>query len=260
MPAPWSERCPGAARRSACLLVAVLTLIGAPVAAQAPLVIEVGKFSAVAPGSALPPGWEPLVFPDRPKHTGYELVQDGAAVVVKATSQAGASGLIRRMQIDPKAYPIVQWRWKVGNVLRQGDVAKKSGDDYAARLYITFEYDPRRASFAQAAKYRAAKALFGPDIPFRALNYIWESKAPKGSIVPNPYTDWTMMVVVQSGPGEVGKWIVEERNIYQDFMQAFGTEPLKISGVAIMTDTDNTGESATAYYGDIVFKQAPSKQ
>lgn len=258
MPAPWGERCPGAARRSACLLVAALTLIGAPVAAQAPSVIEVGKFSAVAPGRALPPGWEPLVFPDRPTLTRYELVQDGAAVVVKATSQAGASGLIRRIQIDPKAYPIVQWRWKVGNVLRQGDVAKKSGDDYAARLYITFEYDPQRASFAQAAKYRAAKTLFGPDIPFRALNYIWESKAPKGSIVPNPYTDWTMMVVVQSGPGEVGKWIVEERNIYQDFMQAFGTEPLKISGVAIMTDTDNTGESATAYYGDIVFKKAAS--
>jgi len=41
-------------------------------------------------------------------------------------------------------------------------------------------------------------------------------------------------------------------------MQAFGTEPLKISGVAIMTDTDNTGESATAYYGDIVFKTVPS--
>jgi len=29
-----------------------------------------------------------------------------------------------------------------------------------------------------------------------------------------------------------------------------------ISGIAIMTDTDNTGESATAYYGDIAFKKA----
>jgi hypothetical protein len=29
-----------------------------------------------------------------------------------------------------------------------------------------------------------------------------------------------------------------------------------ISGVAIMTDTDNTGESAAAFYGDIVFKKA----
>lgn len=29
-----------------------------------------------------------------------------------------------------------------------------------------------------------------------------------------------------------------------------------ISGVAIMTDTDSTGESATAFYGDILFKKA----
>jgi hypothetical protein len=28
-----------------------------------------------------------------------------------------------------------------------------------------------------------------------------------------------------------------------------------ISGVAIMTDTDNTGESVTAYYGDIRFRR-----
>jgi len=27
--------------------------------------------------------------------------------------------------------------------------------------------------------------------------------------------------------------------------------------VAIMTDTDNTGEAASVYYGDIVFKHAP---
>jgi hypothetical protein len=28
-----------------------------------------------------------------------------------------------------------------------------------------------------------------------------------------------------------------------------------VSGVAIMTDTDNTRESATAFYGDIIFKK-----
>jgi hypothetical protein len=80
----------------------------------------------------------------------------------------------------------------------------------------------------------------------------------QGSIVPNPHTDWTTMVVVQRGPSEVGKWIVEERNVYQDFIRAFSTEPLKISGVAIMTDTDNTKESATACYADIVFRKALS--
>ena len=46
------------------------------------------------------------------------------------------------------------------------------------------------------------------------------------------------------------------RNVLEDFRQAFGTDPPLITGVAIMTDTDNTGESATAYYGDLVFRSA----
>ena len=48
-------------------------------------------------------------------------------------------------------------------------------------------------------------------------------------------------------------WIDEKRNIAEDFQKAFGQKPPLISSVAIMTDTDNTKESATAYYGDIIF-------
>ncbi len=222
-----------------------------------PDLLEVGKFSAAAEGEALPDGWKPLTFKKIPKQTAYRIVRDGATLVIKAVSEAAASGLIKESRIDPKEYPIVQWRWKVANLLQKGDVTKKSGDDYPARLYITFEYDPDRAGFFEAAKYAAGKAIFGPDLPFRALNYIWDSRAPKGSIVPNPYTDWTMMVVVQSGPALLDQWLVEERNIYEDYRKAFNEEPPQISGVAIMTDTDNTQESATAYYGDIVFKKTP---
>ena len=63
------------------------------------------------------------------------------------------------------------------------------------------------------------------------------------------------MIVVESGPAKLNTWITEERNVYEDYKRAFGEEPPMISGVAIMTDTDNTGESAEAYYGDIVLKK-----
>ena len=56
----------------------------------------------------------------------------------------------------------------------------------------------------------------------------------------------------------LNQWLSEERNIYEDYKKAFGQEPPMISGVAIMTDTDNTGETATAYYGDILFKKPNS--
>jgi hypothetical protein len=63
------------------------------------------------------------------------------------------------------------------------------------------------------------------------------------------------MIVVESGGSMLNQWVSEERNIYEDYKKAFGDEPPAISGVAIMTDADNTGESAIAYYGDIVFKK-----
>lgn len=223
--------------------------------AQSEPIIEAGKFSAESVGNGLPAGWKPLTFKKIERHTVYSLLKDGDTVVVKAVSDASASGLIREIEIDPKEYPVVQWRWKVTNILKKGDVHRKEGDDYPARLYITFKYDASKLGFFEKAKYEMVKLLYGEYPPLRAINYIWESHTPKGHFVPNPYTDRVMMIVVESGADRLNQWVNEERNLYGDYKQAFGEEPPKISGVAIMTDTDNTGESATAYYGDILFEK-----
>jgi hypothetical protein len=217
-------------------------------------VLEVGKFSGSRPGSVLSDGWKPLTFKKVPKPTAYELVMDGAAVVVKATSEAAASGLTKEVRIDPSVFSVVHWRWKVENLLTRSDVSRKSGDDYPARLYITFEYDPEKVSLGRKLKYKAGRALFG-DIPIAALNYIWETKTPVGTVVDNAYTDFAKMIVVESGPAKVGQWVQESRNVYHDYKQAFGEDPPMINGIAIMTDTDNTKERTTAYYGDIRFVQ-----
>lgn len=222
---------------------------------QASELLEVGKFSAAKEGAALPDGWKPLTFKKIEKHTTYSVVKDGETLVIKAVSEASASGLTKEITINLKEYPIVQWRWKVANILKNGDVTKKEGDDYPARLYITFEYDPGKVSFFKRAQYETARLVYGQYPPIGAINYIWESKAPKGTVVPNPYAEQVKMIVVESGSTYLNQWITEERNIYEDYKQAFGQEPPLVSGVAIMTDTDNTRESATAYYGDIVFKK-----
>ncbi len=224
--------------------------------AQSPSVLEVGKFSAAAPGNNLPDGWKPLTFKKIEKHTVYTVVEDAETTAVKAVSEASASGLTREIKVDLKEYPIVQWRWKVANVLQKGDVTRKEGDDYPARIYITFEYDASKVSFFKKAQYETLRLLYGEYPPLGAINYIWESKAPKGTVVPNPYADQVKMIVVESGPDLINQWVTEERNLYEDYKKAFGEEPPMVSGIAIMTDTDNTRESATAYYGDIVFKKA----
>jgi len=237
------------------ILIFHLSISPAAIQAQSQTMIEVGKFSAGTADQKLPDGWKPLTFKKIEKHTIYTLVRDNDTVVVKAVAEVSASGLTREIKIDSKEYPIIQWRWKVSNILKKGDVHKKEGDDYPARIYITFEYTPGKVSFFEKTKYEAIRLLYGEYPPLAAIDYIWESKAPVGTMVPNPYTDRVMMFVVESGSAKLDQWVSEERNVYEDYKKAFKEEPPMISGVAIMTDTDNTGESTTAYYGDILFKK-----
>ena len=211
-------------------------------------------FSTAMAGKTLPHGWQPLTFSRIERHTDYSLVDENGTVVVKAVSDQSASGLTRAISIDPAAYPVIQWRWKVDNVLHKGDVSSKDGDDYPARIYISFAFDPDRAGYLERLGYEAARLIHGQDVPYRAISYIWGSNSPAGTMIANSYTDRAMMFVVQSGSGKSRQWVTEERNVYEDYKKAFGEEPGMISGVAIMTDTDNTRESAIAWYGDIVFR------
>jgi hypothetical protein len=223
---------------------ACLAILVSAQSADAPLVFE------WRPGAdTMAEGWRPLVFKNIDQHTQYALVHEGEGYVVKAQAEASASGLIHRLDVDAKSYPVLRWRWKVENLLVKADVTRKAGDDYPARIYITFAYNPKRADFAQRLQYETARLLYGEYPPHAGLNYIWEGKAPIGTVVPNPFTGRVRMIVVESGPAHLGEWRDYERNIYQDYRAAFDEEPPAISGIAIMTDADNTGESAVAYYG-----------
>src|SRR5689334_240993 len=226
------------------------------VSAQPSPMVEVAKFSSATPGQTVP-GWNPLSFKNIPRTTKYEVVKDGDKTVVKADSDSSASGLTKEVKINPREYPIIRWSWKIKNLIQKSDVTRKDGDDYPARLYVTFEYDPDKVSVGRKLKYKAGQILFG-DIPIGAISYIWETKVPVSAILDNAYTDFVKMIVVESGPNNVGLWVEESRNIYEDYKRAFGEEPPMINGVAIMSDTDNTKERVTAYYGDIVFlKRSP---
>ncbi len=46
------------------------------------------------------------------------------------------------------------------------------------------------------------------------------------------------------------------RNLYDDYRHAFGEEPGNLTGIGVLTDTDNTGESVEAWYGDIRLRSA----
>ncbi|MFB2764733.1 DUF3047 domain-containing protein [Marinobacter shengliensis] len=205
--------------------------------------------------SSLSDGWEPLEFPRIDRHTRYELVTDDGVQVVKATADNSASGLIARLSLEPGESLILRWQWKVSNVFDRGDARKKSGDDYPARIYVAFEFQPDKAGFFERAKRKTVEVMFGETLPGNALNYIWANRLPEQSIVANAFTDQTMMVAVNSGPEQTGEWITVERDIVADYREAFGENPPRIVGVAIMSDADNTGERATAWYRDLVLER-----
>jgi len=181
-------------------------------------------------GTGLSPRWEKKIFKGE---TVYAPVIDEGRPALKAESRASASALIYRISLDPKMYPRLSWSWKIARTIRKGDERTKGGDDYAARVYVVF-----------------------PSVLFwrtRAVNYIWANRLPRGDFLPNAYTGNAVMVAVESGDGNAERWVNEERNLVEDYRRAFGEDPPEIGAVAIMTDTDNTGEEAVAWYGAIRF-------
>jgi hypothetical protein len=234
-------------------IFATVMMVSAP-ALSANEVFIAGEFSKATEG-ALPPGWKPQVFKKKKsaKQTVYTVVRDGDTLVVRAESVGAASGIEHEIPIDLQTYPVLRWRWKVDNIVAAGDPRRKDKDDYAARVYVTFAFEPDKASFGERMRYKTARRFFG-GVPFAALSYIWASSTPVGTVVESPHMgDILKLVVVESGPSRIGQWVEEERNVYQDYRRAFGKEPPRVSGVAIMTDTDNTLDRAIAYYGDLVF-------
>lgn len=234
------------------LLVLAALLVPAPVGAEA---VAAGAFSGARPGGALPKGWQPLRFARIERPSDYALVDVDGVVVVRAESRGGASGLTRSLDLDPATYPVVEWRWRIANLLAGSDVTRKSGDDHPARLYVAFAFDPRQAGWLERMRYEALRLVYGEYPPKAAINYIWASHSPKGTVVPNPYSDRTWMVVVESGDEHLGEWRRERRDVAADYQRIFGEPAPRVSGVGIMTDTDDTGESAVAWFGDIVFRE-----
>ena len=241
-----------ALRVSSAALVAILFVLAISSTAYCEEYV-IDRFS---PDSAIgvSTGWQRINFPSIPKRTTYSVERAGDNWFMKAVSVNSASAVYKAVDIDLKEFPILMWRWKILGTIDGGDARRKDGDDYAARVYIMFAFDSERSSLGERLRNKASMSLYGRATPSVALNYIWANRLDKGSAVANPFSEKTIMVAVESGPRGSGRWHEESRDVYEDFKNFFGYEPPRAVGVAVMTDSDNTGTSATAYYDDIVFK------
>lgn len=222
-------------------------------AAAQPASIAALRFSELSPDAPLP-GWlEPVTFGGKAKPNAFALVADEGRTVLRVRSVASASGLARKLRVDPATHPRLSWRWKASRLVAKGRLDAKDGDDFALRLYVTFDLDPATLSLGERMKLSFARSIWGDHLPIAALCYVWDAGAATGTIAPNAYTDRVRMLVADSGPAQLGKWVAQARDVAADFRAAFGQPAPAVTSVILSADTDNTGESAESWFGDVVF-------
>ena len=225
-----------------------MRLAGAALAALAAVAAPdttIPAFSSASAGAALPGPWREQTL-RRVKPADVRLVTDEGRVVMQVRSDAGFGGAAIRVAM-PAA--VLSWRWKVDRVLERARLGAREGDDFAARVYVSFEIPMDELSFMERTKVRIARLIYG-DVPSAVICYVWDNHSPPGTAMWSPYTGRVRMVVLRSGPASAGRWEEERRDLAADFRAAFGREAPQVTGIAAGNDTDQTRETATAWFGD----------
>lgn len=219
-----------------------------PQSGDALLVIDdfEGRPAGVPPG----PPWQHRTFGGVPP-TEFQVVSSAGGSHLHGEAAAGASALTVAIDADPAELRRLRFRWRAPVLPVRADLSRRDGDDCALRVFVTFEYEPERASLGE----RLARSLAGGDLPGSSLCYVCTAHARAGSLLPNPFTDRAKMIVM---PGDGSAWSTFECDLVADYERAFGHAPPRITGVGIMVDADQTGGRAAADIDDLELAQIGS--
>jgi hypothetical protein len=244
-------------RQRQAAIAACLALLLSPLSSFAQDAKPGVTFSTAEPGAALPAGWKNLPVVKGKPLTQYTLVRDGNTTVLQADANRSASALMHEGDIDLAQTPVVTWRWKAEGPIEGADNRVGSKEDAPARLVFIFDGDKSKLSFFDRTSMEVAKRIGGQDLPYATLMYVWSTSAAPGGVIPNPHTGRVQMIVVSGQPGDAGQWQSLRRNIAQDYEKVFHEPPGRITGYGLLTDTDNTGTTTRAWYGDVKFVPGP---
>lgn len=216
-------------------------------------VVEVARFSRAAPGAPLAP-WEPWFVRRGVAPTDYRVVDvEGTTALVAEAREGGGSGMSRRIRVDPKRHPVLEWRWRV-----PADPATphelSSASSPLARLSLAFHGDTDKLDFDDRVKLRLAKVLTANGLPYASLLYVWMRDVAAETVIHSPYTERVRMIVVESGTQRAGQWVGVRRNVVEDYRRAYGEEPQDIVSVGLMTDSGDDRSPRRTIYGDITFR------
>ena len=223
--------------------------IGASLVAAAQS-IWIGKFGAEGP---LPPPWRVVPLKRTIPPTRYRLTTIDGVPAVEAVANSSVALLARPVAVDLGRTPILCWKWWIEAPVDGADMTRRSGDDYAARVYVAFDMPESALSLGTRVKLALARRIFGNEVPDAALNYVWDNRHRVGTWRKSPYTDRAQLIVQESGSAAARRWVAERVDVARDFTRAFAGKPGTPIQVAIATDTDNTRSTARAAFADLRF-------
>lgn len=211
--------------------------------------IWVGKFSgsgeAPAPWRVVPVG--------QAKRTSYRQASVAKEPAIEARVDHSMALLARPIRVDLTQTPMLCWRWLVQGVVANADIRKKSGNDFAARVYVSFDMPDSALSAGTKLKLAMARRMLGMPVPDAAVTYVWDNRSPVGLAIKSPYTDRQQLIVAQSGNDRAGQWVSERVDVAADFARAFGGRPGRPVELAIAADGDNTKSTGRAAFSEIHF-------
>ena len=166
--------------------------------------------------------------------TTYTVGSNDNGNYLKAEAEGKASGLGKELKIDLLKTPFINITWKVEKDLPGIIENSKKGHDYAARVFVI--------------KKTGATALSN-----RAINYVFSSNNSVGNNWPSPYTKKSIDYVLSTTKEHNDQWITVKANVREHFKKLHNLDVSELTGVAIMTDTDNSKLKAISYYQNIYF-------
>jgi hypothetical protein len=217
-------------------LLAMALATGGPLSAADVPTVSVEDWSKQPEGkTGIPDGWKGQTW-GSPKYE-FRIVTQGGRKALHLKSQNDSSTISKEIKVDVKSHPVLQWSWQAVTLPKGGDARKSATDDQAAQLYVTF---PR----------------FPSQVRSRIISYLWDTSAPAGAVFKSEKTGLVTYVVVRSGPGDLGKWITESRNVLEDYQKIYGEPPAEeVGAISISIDSNDTRSSAESYFGEILFRK-----
>jgi hypothetical protein len=201
-------------------------------------------------------GWTHQPLSKLKRDTVYKVARVEGRAVMRGSADGSASLFVAPIKPAMAVPTTLSWEWKTDALVPGADNRDKAREDAPLRVLVAFDGNIAGLPEEEQKRFKRAKSLTGRQPPYAVMMYIWSDQVPVGSVMTSAHTSQVKMLAVASGSGGLGNWQSVQRNLGEDYRRAYGTAPGPVLGVAVMTDTDNTGTKAVGEYADIRFKCA----